>query len=86
MKKSSEALGILFEAIGYGVLHNMSYIKNIPGAVINKLGEKSRKILSTLKSDDIKNIRADQCYGTDEWYHNKENSELKIKFDEKCKK
>jgi hypothetical protein len=76
----NKPLEILISTIGYGILH--SGVKKVPGIIINKLSKESREILSKLKSNDIKNIRTDQCFGTDEWYKN----DAKIKFDKQWKK
>lgn len=79
------SLEILNMAINKGILIG-NIIKKTPGAVINKLSKESRDILSKLKSDDIKNLRTDQIYGTDEWYENKQISEMKINFEKQFKK
>ena len=83
-ENKNKPLEVLISTIGYRILH--SGVKKVPGIIINKLSKESRKILSKLKSNDIKNIRADQCFGTDEKYLWYKNKDAKIKFDKQWKK
>ena len=77
---NDKPLEILLAAIQKGIMINT--IKKVPGAVINKLSNKSREVLSTLKSSDIENVRLkDWEMGTDKYYRDKEISEIKLKFD-----
>jgi len=63
---------------------------NVPGAVINRLGEKVREVLRQLKSDDIgSNIRHDKVgyfVGSEEYYENKKFIQDKLEFDKKIMK
>lgn len=75
-------LDILDRAIILGVYNRY---KNVPGAVISRLGTEAREILSKLKSDDMRHVRDEQVFDQ-KFDEKKKMSNMLKEFDKKMRK